>query len=66
VERHVNTGEWYGSKAAFKPNIAFGLLLRLSLGMTLFEDLTQHLLDLFFSDLRNKLCEGVNIKERQK
>jgi hypothetical protein len=55
VERHVNAGEWYGSKAAFKPNIPFSGLLRLSLGITFFEDLAEDLLDLFFPNLSNEL-----------
>lgn len=55
MERHVNAGERYGSKAALEPNITFSLLLRLSLGIAFFEDLAEHLLDLVFSNLRNEL-----------
>jgi hypothetical protein len=55
VERHINAGERYGSKATLKPDIAFSLLLRLSLGIAFFEDLAEHLLDLFFSNLCNEL-----------
>lgn len=56
VERHVNAGERYGSKAALKLDIAFSLLLRLGLGIAFIEDMVEHLLDLFFSNLCNELA----------
>ena len=56
MERHVNAGERYGSKATLKRDIAFSLLLHLSLGIAFFEDLVEHLLDLFCSNLRNELA----------
>lgn len=57
MERHINARERYGGKATLKPDITFSLLLRLSLGIAFFEDLAEHLLDLFFSYLCNELVK---------
>jgi len=57
VERHINARERDGGKAALKLDVAFSFLLRLSLGKAFFEDLVEHLLDLFFSHLRNQLVK---------
>lgn len=57
MEWHVNAREWDGGKAALKLDVAFSLLLRLSLGMAFFEDLTEHLFNLFFSHLCHELAK---------
>jgi len=57
MEWHVNAGERDGGKAALKFDVAFGLLLRLSLGMAFLEDLAEHLLDFFFSHLCDELVK---------
>jgi hypothetical protein len=55
VKRHVDARERDSGEAALELNVAFGLLLRLSLGITLFENLAKHLFDLLFSHLCNEL-----------
>lgn len=57
MEWHVNARERDGGKAALKFDVAFGRLLRLSLGMAFFEDLAEHLLHFFFSNLCYKLVK---------
>ena len=51
MERHVDTRQGNGSKASLKLDIAFGLLLLLSLFVARFDYVAEHLLHFF-----NRIC----------